>query len=401
MMARTRADVDALNDRARAALVARVADRRAGEPPRRRDWQAGDLLRARRNDRRLQIGDGHVRNGDRYRVLDAQGPGGGLIVEDLDGRDRAVLPPEYVAAHAEYGWAATIDAAQGATTDVGIVLVRPGLDREHLYVGMTRGREANHAYIAPDLTVRSGPPRPGAASLRCRGPDHRGTRPRRPGHRARDQRGAGRRPHRPRPRRRNSPRRPPSRPAAPRNARKPPAARPDAPKPSPRRPEHAATIALLAQRRGEHEHLRGEQKQHVQRVHELRVEYAELPRFAPRRRPVLLDLIHHHETASAQALPVLDRLGVEIQDPDPPGRGRHPDPRGPGQPRGHPAPRPRRAPAASSRTRPAPTRRPRDPGPPAAARRGPRPDRTRSRHHTRSHEHTHGRDRDDGRGISM
>jgi len=31
------------------------------------DWQAGDLLRARRNDRRLAVGDeAHVRNGDRY-----------------------------------------------------------------------------------------------------------------------------------------------------------------------------------------------------------------------------------------------------------------------------------------------------------------------------------------------
>ena len=50
------------------------------------------------------------------------------------------------------GWASTIDAAQGATADLGIVLVRPGMDREHLYVAMTRGRHANHAYITPDPT---------------------------------------------------------------------------------------------------------------------------------------------------------------------------------------------------------------------------------------------------------
>jgi hypothetical protein len=49
----------------------------------------------------------------------------------------------------EHGWAATIDAAQGATTDIAILLVRPGIDREHLYVGLTRGRHENHAYIAP------------------------------------------------------------------------------------------------------------------------------------------------------------------------------------------------------------------------------------------------------------
>ena len=76
-----------------------------------------------------------------------------MIVEDLAGRGRTVLPADYLAEHCEYGWALTIDAAQGATADVGLVLVRPGIDREHLYVGMTRGRAGNHAYITPDPTV--------------------------------------------------------------------------------------------------------------------------------------------------------------------------------------------------------------------------------------------------------
>jgi hypothetical protein len=149
MLARTRLDVDALNLRARAAALTagEVAGpvTVAGE----RQWQAGDLLRARRNDRRLTVGDGHVRNGDRYRVL-GPGPDGALLVEDLSGRGRTILPAAYLAEHADYGWASTIDGAQGATADVGIVLARPGLDREHLYVAMTRGRHANHAYITPD-----------------------------------------------------------------------------------------------------------------------------------------------------------------------------------------------------------------------------------------------------------
>ncbi len=75
-----------------------------------------------------------------------------LIVEDLTGRGRLVLPAAYVAQHCEYGWASTIDSAQGATADLGIVLVRPGMDREHLYVAMTRGRLGNHAYVTPDAT---------------------------------------------------------------------------------------------------------------------------------------------------------------------------------------------------------------------------------------------------------
>lgn len=71
-------------------------------------------------------------------------------MEDLTGRGRVVLPAGYLAEHCEYGWASTIDSAQGATADLGLVLVRPGLDREHLYVAMTRGRHGNHAYVTPD-----------------------------------------------------------------------------------------------------------------------------------------------------------------------------------------------------------------------------------------------------------
>jgi len=72
MLARTRVDVDALNQRARSAAVAAGQVTGPVTVSGGRDWQAGDVLRARRNDRRLTVGDGHVRNGDRYRVL---GPG--------------------------------------------------------------------------------------------------------------------------------------------------------------------------------------------------------------------------------------------------------------------------------------------------------------------------------------
>jgi len=37
-----------------------------------------------------------------------------------------------------------------STADIGILLVRAGMDREHLYVGTSRGRHENHAHVAPD-----------------------------------------------------------------------------------------------------------------------------------------------------------------------------------------------------------------------------------------------------------
>ena len=72
------------------------------------------------------------------------------MVQDLTGRGRVTLPADYLGAHCEYGWASTIDTAQGATADLALVVVRPGLDREHLYVAMTRGRLGHHAYLTPD-----------------------------------------------------------------------------------------------------------------------------------------------------------------------------------------------------------------------------------------------------------
>lgn len=160
MLARTRKDVDALNALARHAAL--TAGEITGPVTHSggRDWQAGDVLRTRRNDRSLILNtnvvgpcSAHVRNGDRFQVLGpgpGPGPDNGLIVEALDGRGRIMLPAAYLEEHCEYGWASTIDSAQGATADIGLVLVRPGLDREHLYVAMTRGRHGNHAYITTD-----------------------------------------------------------------------------------------------------------------------------------------------------------------------------------------------------------------------------------------------------------
>jgi conjugative relaxase-like TrwC/TraI family protein len=149
MMARTCADVERLNERARQAGLADGTITGPEIQIGTTTWQAGDVLRTRRNDRNLPLGTSHLRNGDRFRVL-GPGPAGGLLVEDLAGRGRAALPAEYVARHAQRGWAATIDAAQGCTADIGILLVRAGMDREHLYVGLSRGRLENHAHVAPE-----------------------------------------------------------------------------------------------------------------------------------------------------------------------------------------------------------------------------------------------------------
>jgi conjugative relaxase-like TrwC/TraI family protein len=164
MLARAWTDVNALNARARAVAIATgavtgpdlaiVASRSASTRGQveQRSWRAGDVLLAKKNDSRIAVGGETLRNGDRFRVLSVSDTGG-LVVADLRGRGTFTLPNTYLARHAEYGWAATIDGAQGATADIGIVLARAGLDREHLYVAMSRGRLENHVHTTPELVT--------------------------------------------------------------------------------------------------------------------------------------------------------------------------------------------------------------------------------------------------------
>jgi hypothetical protein len=57
------------------------------------------------------------------------------------------------------GYAVTAHRAQGLTTDTAHALIEATTTKENLYVAMTRGREANHAYVATDRPdgVHAGP----------------------------------------------------------------------------------------------------------------------------------------------------------------------------------------------------------------------------------------------------
>lgn len=57
------------------------------------------------------------------------------------------------------GYAVTAHRAQGLTTDTAHALIEATTTRENLYVAMTRGRDANHAYVATDRPdgVHAGP----------------------------------------------------------------------------------------------------------------------------------------------------------------------------------------------------------------------------------------------------
>lgn len=112
----------------------------------------GDLIITRENNRRLSLGRGWVKNGDRWHVMHANDDGS-LTVRRAKSKWRTTitLPAAYVAEHVELGYAVTAHRAQGSTVDTAHAIVHsPEVTRESLYVSMTRGRESNRVYVATD-----------------------------------------------------------------------------------------------------------------------------------------------------------------------------------------------------------------------------------------------------------
>ncbi|WP_193599184.1 MobF family relaxase [Microbacterium sp. YJN-G] len=150
LVAETGEAVAALNRRARAELILSGVVDAAAEASLRDESAAstGDIIIARKNDRRLRSGPDWVRNGSRWRVVAVRGDGS-LRVRNTDraGSRPITLRAEYVAEHVDLGYAVTAYRAQGITTDTAHAVVEPGTTRENLYVAMTRGRASNMAYV--------------------------------------------------------------------------------------------------------------------------------------------------------------------------------------------------------------------------------------------------------------
>jgi AAA domain-containing protein len=164
LIARTEEQARELSRRARDDLI-RYGRVRAGAQVRLAAGEhasVGDLITARRNSRDIQAGqEGRdLANRDVLRIT--------AIAEDSPGVPSRVqvcrrlepdpvsgemrwsepfrLPRRYLANHASLGYASTAHAALGRTTDTAHVLVDGLADRQSLYVGLSRGRQANYAY---------------------------------------------------------------------------------------------------------------------------------------------------------------------------------------------------------------------------------------------------------------
>jgi conjugative relaxase-like TrwC/TraI family protein len=116
----------------------------------------GDLVRARLNTT-IDAGGRPLTNRDTLQITAFRGPDAEVRRQRLDGTWTATfrVPRAYLAASAELAYAGNVHVAQGRTVDTTHLLVTQTLSRQALYVGMTRGRQANTAHV---ITGNTAPP---------------------------------------------------------------------------------------------------------------------------------------------------------------------------------------------------------------------------------------------------
>ncbi|WP_407727647.1 MobF family relaxase (plasmid) [Rhodococcoides fascians] len=150
MLAPTRELVAELNTRARTDRLAATGTR-VGREAVLADGlmaSAGDTVRTRSNDRRNTLSKTDwVRNGDRW-IVENVGRDGSLQVRHIELGRTVTLDADYVQSATELGYAGTVHSAQGSTADTCHVVATGDETRQLAYVGLTRGKQANHLYLA-------------------------------------------------------------------------------------------------------------------------------------------------------------------------------------------------------------------------------------------------------------
>jgi hypothetical protein len=117
----------------------------------------GDLVRARLNTK-IDAGGRSLTNRDTMKITGWRGSDAEVRRQRLDGTWTGPfqVPRSYFAQYAELAYAGNVHVAQGRTVDTAHLLVTATLSRQALYVGMTRGRQANTAHVVTGTTAPPG-----------------------------------------------------------------------------------------------------------------------------------------------------------------------------------------------------------------------------------------------------
>lgn len=146
----TNDEAAALNERIRAGRVERgeVDDTITATGSDGLPIGAGDLIQTRRNDSDLGVA-----NRQQWVAQHVKDDGAVYAREVGGGRKNprtVTLPAEYVAEHAHLSYAATAYGVQGATVSASHTMLSEATSAAGVYVGMTRGREANRLHVAAE-----------------------------------------------------------------------------------------------------------------------------------------------------------------------------------------------------------------------------------------------------------
>ncbi|HYC81455.1 MAG TPA: AAA family ATPase [Solirubrobacterales bacterium] len=134
-------------------------------------FAAGDEVITRVNDQRAQI-----YNRERWRVESVDVESGRMRLAGIDTNRQVGVDPGYLervnpsdgAPALEYGYAATIYQAQGATLDSAYVLADPSMNQQDFYVAASRSRGETFFYATPEVSfdrVEIAPSPPDADAL--------------------------------------------------------------------------------------------------------------------------------------------------------------------------------------------------------------------------------------------
>ena len=117
----------------------------------------GDLVRARLNTE-IDAGGRKLTNRDTLRITAWRGPDAEVRRQRQDGTwtEPFRVSRSYLAGNAELGYSGNVHVAQGRTVCTVHLLVTESLSWQALYVGMTRGREANTAHVVTGMTAPAG-----------------------------------------------------------------------------------------------------------------------------------------------------------------------------------------------------------------------------------------------------
>ncbi|MEZ0357990.1 MobF family relaxase [Mycobacterium sp. SA01] len=119
-----------------------------------------DLIISRRNDLTIDVFDATdttthadpVRNGNRWRVYAIDPVNQRIAARRVSDDARTVFNEDYLRDHIAHGYALTVHSAQGATADTTHAVLSEKTTRATFYVAMTRGRQANTAYLTEQLS---------------------------------------------------------------------------------------------------------------------------------------------------------------------------------------------------------------------------------------------------------